>query len=110
MRSHLQEYSITHHVLSIYPLCIYILLLPILGLSESLPNLCHLLFHVLDKLRSNGYSILNPIPTQGCPARASTQGFIVWHTYGRMMPIVIGKFGKVQVFFPLNLVIHHIHS
>ena len=78
MRLYSQEYFITHPVLSIYLLYIYMLLLPILGLSKSLPNQYHLVFHVLDQLRSNGYSILNPISTQGCPVRPSIQGLIGW--------------------------------
>ena len=109
MRLHPQEYSVTYHVLSICPLDICILFLPILGLSKSLPNLCQLLLHVLDQLWSNGHPVLNPIPTQRCPTRSTNQGLVWQHTNGGMMPITVGKLGKMQVFLPLSLVIHYIH-
>ena len=95
VRTHPQEDSIPNLILSINSLRINILLLSILCLSQALSDQGNLLLHLLNQLRTNRYSIPDPVPTQRCPARSPIQGLIRWHTYGCVVPIVIGKLDKV---------------
>ena len=73
-QTHSQKHPITNRKVTIQPMHISILLLPILSSNQMLSNMNNLLVHILKHLWTQKNLVLQTIPTQGGMARFTIQG------------------------------------
>ena len=107
---HLQDDLITNFITTVDTVRISITLLLILRLFDPLSYCFHLIFHFLHRFWSHQDPILKPIQTQGCLTGLPLKKPERCHLNGSLITFFICKFYQWQEFFPILLLVHHIHA
>ena len=90
--------------------CIDITLLSILCFLDPFPYCFHLIFHFLDHLWFHKEPILKPIPTQRRLTWSPVKKLKRRHLNGALITVVICKLCQWKEFFPMLLLVHHVHT
>jgi hypothetical protein len=109
MRFNSQEDSITKLIIAVDMVRIVITLLPFMHFFTPLFYCLHFLFHFLDSFCSHQDPILKPIQTQRCLIQSPINKRERRHLYGALVIVVIREFHQWQEFFPMILLVHHVH-
>jgi hypothetical protein len=110
MSFYLQEYSIANFLTTVDTVCIDITLLSILRFFDPLYYCFHLIFHFWDHFWSHQDPILKSIPTQRHPTWSPVKKLERLHLNGALVTVVICKFHQWQEFFPMHMLVHHVHA
>jgi hypothetical protein len=84
--------------------------LSILHFLDPLSYSLHLIFPFLDHFWSHQGPILKSIPTKRCLTRSPIKKLEGHHLNVALVIIVIGEFYQWKEFFPMLLLVHHIHA
>jgi hypothetical protein len=104
-----QQYSIANIITTVGAMCINIIVLLIMRFLDPLSYCFHLIFHFLDHLWFHRDPILKSIPTQKHPTWSPIKKLKRGHLNGALLTVLISEFYQWQEFFPMLMLVHHVH-